>query len=246
MILYLAWKQFRYILKNPILTGIMIAGPFLLVFVLGQALHTAFSGWNNGPDAMSYFAVIFLSMAVMYGSMVASWGLSKERTQNTLIRLRTAPIIPFQISIGLFLGGWLAVFILMSALVLLLKLLLNVQFGTEDVIVILILLCGTFFASSLGFFVSLTIREEKNNTGILNSIIPLIIFLGGGYIPIPASGILYEASRFSPMRWIVLKMMENYYPDLNIALAAPVFINLVPGIVLLALSILIIRKRGLQ
>lgn len=105
MLIFLAWKQFRYILKNPILTGMLVAGPFLLIFILGNALYSAFSDWNNGPDAMSYFAVLFLSMAVLYGSMGASWGLYKERSQNTLVRLKTAPLTPLQMGGGLFLGG---------------------------------------------------------------------------------------------------------------------------------------------
>lgn len=222
-----------------------MGSPLLLIFILGQALEQAFAMSANYPDATNHFGRIFLVMNLIYCSLLAGWNLAKERSNNTLQRHNMAPVNAFSMTAGLFLGSWISIILLCAGTALGAYLLLGLSLGHRLGALILLLILSALFSSSLGLLFSLILPDKQSYMGILSGIIPLFIFLGGGYFPIPENTVLEHISYISPLRWIYdcLEAMSLYNNQGPIMETLGILAGL--SLIMLFLSFLKIRKGGL-
>lgn len=246
MIAYISWHQSRQVLRNPKALVLLAGTPLLLIFILGQALDQAFSASPEMPDATNHFGRIFLVMSLIYCSLLAGWTLAKERNNNTLLRHNISPVNVFKMTAGLFLGSWISIMVLGSMTTLAAYLLLGLSLGNKIGALILLLSGTALFSSSLGLLFSLLLPENQAYMGVLSGILPLFIFLGGGYFPIPKHTLLDKISYISPLRWIYDCLEEMVLYNQRGPLAETLLILTLVSALFLLLAALKIKKGGLK
>lgn len=210
--LLFARQQVRLLLKSPGVLALFIVGPLFIIFVFGQAFTAIFAAGDQGFDAMQYFGVTLLTMAVFQGSFIASWAVFKERRSNTEARLGVAPIGRVSATLGAFLGSWLSLAILGCVIMAAASVFLSIDYGERPWLSALLVGAEALLAASLGVSMAVVFGQERAANGLMNAIVPLLVFIGGGYTIIPESGFLHDLSRFSPIRWINLAMLDLAVP----------------------------------
>ncbi|MBN2048965.1 MAG: ABC transporter permease [Spirochaetales bacterium] len=200
--------QIRLFSKTLNILVLLIAAPLFLIFTFGQAFSAI---WDKGGfdfRALDYFGITLLTLVVFNGAQIASWGIHKEKKSNTETRLSLAPIKKDTVLFGTFLGTWIILSLLTFLLVFLAHFILSVDYGPSIGPVLLLLAAETLLAVSLGVSLAFLLQEKAANA-LLQSLIPLICFLGGCYAMIPESGVLHSVSFISPLRWVNLALMAS-------------------------------------
>lgn len=242
-LLIMARHQVRLFAKSPLVLILFPAGTLFLVFVFGQAFDALFASTGPGLRAVDYFGTTLLTLAVFQGAGIASWGVFKEKRSNTETRLRVSPLGPLSLLYGSFLGSWLLLCALSLAVMALCSSLLSVDYG-PPLPAALLLAAESLLAASLGVSLSILARRERAATGLLNAIVPALVFLGGGYMVIPESGFLHEASRVSPIRWLNLALLRSAASGPNPYLAPALSYCAIASAVLLAAAGFAARRKA--
>jgi len=236
MTLLIAGHQLRLLSKSRGLLALFVAAPLLMIFVFGQAFTGIFNATGAGIAAADYFGVTLFTMAVFQGSFIAAWGIFKERKANADSRLYLAPLGRGARLYGTFLGSWAALLALGSLVLLAARFILSVNYGPSPAVALLLLAVESGLASALGVAVACLIGDERPAGAILNTVVPLLVFLGGGYTIIPDSGFLHDISVASPLRWINLALLAATRPEPNRYLLPAILICLPAAALLLALA----------
>lgn len=203
----LARHQVRLLTKNPGMIALFIIGPVFIIFIIGQALAGVFENAGMGIQAMDYFGATILTLAVFQGTSIAAWGMLKEKKSNTESRLALSPVRKEALLWGTFLGTWLFLGILSFIVLFLLKNILSVHYGPSTPSVLLLLAAESFLASAAGVSLAVLLEKEKAANAVISSLVPVLIFIGGGYSPLPESGFLHDLAIISPIRWLNLALL---------------------------------------
>jgi len=236
--LLFARHQLRLQLRSPGILALFVVGPLFIIFVFGQAFTAIFAAGNQGFSAMQYFGVTLLTMAVFQGSFLASWAVFKEKRSNAEARLGVAPIGRVSATLGAFLGSWLSIAAIGCVVMALGSVFLSIDYGDRPWLSALLVCVEALLASSLGVSLAVVFGQERAANGVLNAIVPLLVFIGGGYTIIPDSGLLHELSRFSPIRWINLAMLDLALPDTGEYVAAALSFSLAASAALMSIACL--------
>ncbi len=98
-------------------------------------------------------------------------------------------------------------------------------------------------SESIGLGLAFIIKSETTVLSFLNLVIPLLVFLGGGYIPIDNyNKTVLMLSNLSPVRWINKSIFQVIYSNDFSSVAPAIYINLGLAVVFLAISSFAIRK----
>lgn len=98
-------------------------------------------------------------------------------------------------------------------------------------------------AVSMGIGLSFIIKSESALTGLINTIIPIMVLLGGGYVPLEVLGkTMQRLSIISPVRWTNQALLRLIYDkDLSTAFIA-IGINLALALVFILLASLVYTR----
>lgn len=240
-ILYISRHQIRLFLKTPVIPLLFIAAPVFIIYIIGQALTGVFAASGAEINAMNYFGVTLLNLAVFQGTSLAAWGVFKEKKSNTSIRLSLAPLAKSTVVWGTFLGIWAVLGTLSFIVLFLLQTLLSVTYAASSGQILVLLGVESLLAAALGVSLSVLLEQEKTANAVISTMVPILVFIGGGYFPVPDSGFLHNLSVISPLRWINLAMLEQM--DNSYFLTALLF-SLAAASVLLGLAALKVRRHA--
>jgi len=242
ILLHIARHQLRLLFKSPGIIALFIMGPLFLIFIFGQAFTSIFAMTNAGISAIDYFGTTLLTLTVFQGAFVAAWGVAKEKKANTNLRLAVSPVGKTQSLMGTFLGSWASLFLLSLTILALAILFLSVDYGDSFLVPVLMLGSESLLASALGISSAVIIGKEESAGGLLNSLVPVLVFLGGGYMIIPESGFLHDIAWISPVRWVNLAMLQPAGSDPRAYLLPAVGICAALSFILLGLTGLWVRR----
>lgn len=225
---------------NPALVSQMVnqEGPASNQFVQLSSL-----GDRKQPSAMDYYAITMLTLITLYSAMTGAAAIKGERTLKTLNRLLCSPIRKDEILIGKILGA-LAITLLQALVVLAFsKIFLKTYWGDHMGTVLMLVMSEIIMAVSLGMGIAFVTKNDKE---IINLLIPLIGFFGGGYIPIEAlGGTVQKLSGFSPLRWINQSLFSVVFSNDLSTVTTAILINLAVAAVFLVLSTWLFRKEAI-
>lgn len=196
------------------------------------------------PRAIDYYGVTMTTLIIMYASMTAGFGMNSERTRNTLNRIFVSPIKRREIFTGKVIG-FLAITMIQITIVLIFsKYILKVNWGSNLGIVIAVLASEIILAVSIGIGVSFFAKSEGAMSGILNMLVSIMIFFGGGYVPLEQlkSKAIDAIAKFSPIKWVNDSMFNLIYREDFSKVIPAIIINLTLGIILIAISSLAFRR----
>ncbi|KOA18199.1 ABC-2 family transporter protein [Clostridium homopropionicum DSM 5847] len=196
------------------------------------------------PRAVDYYGITMTTLIVMYASMTAGFGMSSERTRKTLNRMFISPLKKQEIFTGKVLG-FLAVTMIQIAIVLAFgKFIIKVNWGDNILAVAAVLAAEIVMAVSIGIAVSFIAKSEGAMSGILNMIVVVMIFLGGGYVPLEQfnSATLDTIAKLSPIKWVNDAMFNSIYRNDFSKIVPAILINLIIGLILMFISSIAFRK----
>jgi ABC-2 type transport system permease protein len=196
------------------------------------------------PRAIDYYGITMTTLIIMYGSFAGAYGIKGEKTRKTGDRILTSPIKKYEFFVGKNIGAFVSLIFQLLIVIIFSRYALGVDWGTNPGIVFLIMASEAFMAIALGIGVAFIFKSEGAMSGVLNIMIPLMIFLGGGYVPLEQfnSEILFNVAMFSPVRWANNTIFKVIYGGNFSDVFTTIAINLIAATVCLTISALIFRK----
>jgi ABC-2 type transport system permease protein len=175
------------------------------------------------PGSLDYYAVTMMTMILLYASLTGLWSVREDITQMTAGRILCAPVKRYE-----FLTG---------------KWVLKANWGSDLISVLLLLTTYSIMAVSLGVGLAYLFQKADAANGLLNTIIPVVVFLGGGYVPLSEMGSVFNGiSNISPVKWANTALFRLIYDQDYSQFATSVLINLSAAAVFILISALFSRK----
>lgn len=198
------------------------------------------------PRAVDYYGITMTTLIIMYGSLYGAGGINGERTRKTGNRILTSPIKKYEFFIGNSMGTFVSIIFQLLIVVIFSRYVLGVDFGDSPGVVFLIMASEAFMAISLGIGAAFIFKSQGVISGVLNVMIPMMIFLGGGYVPLEQfnSQLLLTLAKVSPVRWANNTIFKVIYSGNFNDVFTTISINLITAAVFLIIATLIFRKEG--
>lgn len=167
---------------------------------------------NRQPGSLDYYAVTILTMILLYSAQTGLWGIRSEVEGKTGPRILCAPVKRHELLTGIIMGSILVTFIQGFIVLLFSRLILKAYWGEHLPIVLLVILTYSIMAVSIGAALAMIFRKSEAGSGIINIIIPIFVFLGGGYVPLDfMNGMIKKMSVVSPVRWVNQGLFQVIY-----------------------------------
>lgn len=196
-------------------------------------------GQVRQQTSTDYFSVTVLLMIILYSAFSGAIVFMVERTGKTIIRLNCSPIKKYEIFLGKLIGSIFITLFEVIILIIFTKFILGAYWGNHMGMNIIVIISEIVFAISLGIFTGLVFKEEGGVFGFLTLVIPITIFLGGGFVPLDSfSGILLNISSISPMRWTNQALFGMIFRDSFKYVPAALGINFGLSVILIIISTL--------
>ncbi len=199
---------------------------------------------KNSPRGIDYYAVTMLTMTILYGTAVGAMSIASEIKRRTYKRLICSNTSPLKILFSKILASFLVIAFQSFLIYLFSKYILGTNWGNNKLALISVVASLIFMAVSAGVCIANTIKNEGVMSIIIYMFVPVLTFLGGGYIPLDtiSSKMLNCVSNISPLKWsndAIFKII--FGNDLSI-FGTTMLINLGAGVLFLLIAILFPRK----
>ncbi|AHF11052.1 MULTISPECIES: ABC transporter permease [Dehalobacter] len=197
------------------------------------------------PGSLDYYAVTMLTLFLLYASLTGFWSVKNEQNFKTGNRILCSPVTKIELLTGKTLGGLLVTIVQAAVVLLFSSLFFKVYWGSDLLSVLLIIFSEAVLAISLGTGIAYLIRNDGTGAACLNVLIPIIAFLGGGYVPLSSlNGPLTAITALSPLKWTNEAIFRLIYDqDYTIMLPA-ILINLAVAATFLMVSAFLSRKEA--
>ena len=214
---------------------------------LSQSVYTSSVSLDRGskPRAMDYYAITMLTLIMMYASMSGISTITEERRDKTLFRIFGAPVRNSQILVAKVTGTVIAT--ILQALILFIfdSVFLKVQWGSNLLPIFIIILAQIIMMVSVGVGSAYLFKNPTSGMSLLQSLIPILVFLGGGYVNLEllgVGGLLEKITYISPVRWINKTLLQIIYANDYSTFGTTIMICLIIAVVFLSLSAVLSRK----
>jgi ABC-2 type transport system permease protein len=195
------------------------------------------------PGSLDYYAVSMLTLILMYASLTGLWGVKGEQNLKTGSRILCSPVRKSEYLLGKVLGGILVTLVQACLVILFSKFILKAYWGTDILTIMLLVVAQSIMAISIGTGIAFLIRNDGAASGVLNTIIPMVVFFGGGYTPLENMGPgIMKLSVVSPVRWMndaIFRVIYNN--DYSLVLTA-LLVNLAVAAAFIMVSAMLSRK----
>ncbi len=179
------------------------------------------------PGSTDYYAVTMLTLILLYASQTGFWSIRNEIEQKTASRMLCAPVRKYQLLTGKVLGCIFITVIQGLGVLLFSPLVLKANWGNDLFTVALLIISYSIMTVSLGAALAYFLKTSEAANGILNTAIPIMVFLGGGYVPLSVMGAaISKISVISPVRWINSALMRLIYDGSYGGVVQSIAINL--------------------
>lgn len=195
------------------------------------------------PGSLDYYAVTMLTLILLYASLTGFWAVRSEMEEKTAARVLCAPVRGYELLTGKVIGCISVTVVQGLAVILFSKLVLKAYWGENLLPVALVLLTYSIMTVSLGVAMAYVFRNGDAASGILNSIIPFLAFLGGAYVPLNImSGFLTKIALMSPVNWTNTALFKIIYDGDYSAMPGSIIINLSLSALFVMASAFLSRK----
>lgn len=196
------------------------------------------------PRAIDYYGVAMTSLIILYSAMTGGFGIIGERTRKTDRRMYVSPISKKQIFLGKTVAAVIITIMEILIVVLFSKYILKVNWGNDMFAVAGIFITEILMAVSMGVCTAMIIKSEAGFNGIINLIITVMVFLGGGYVPIEVfkSNVLDKLSEISPIKWINDSIINIVFSGNYSKVSTTITINLIMVVIFLTIASMCFKR----
>jgi ABC-2 type transport system permease protein len=205
---------------------------------------TALAG-DRQPRAVDYYAVTMLTFITLYSSMLGMMAIRKEQRLRTSSRILCAPVRRWQLLTGKVAGVLVVTSVQIVVVMLFSRYVLGAYWGGDVAAVALVLLANAVMAVSIGAGVAYLIPNEGAATGLLNTIIPVLAWFGGGYVPLEVLGpAMSRIALADPVGWANRALLGVIYRGDYAAVVPSILISLGVAAAFLVPAALLSRKEA--
>jgi ABC-2 type transport system permease protein len=202
-----------------------------------EPVHYTASG--NKPTSMGYYAVAMLLMMILYGADYGCSGMAEDYFSATGDRLRVSPLNPLPQFVGKISALSLVTFLEAAFVVAFTALAYDVDWGTANTLLNLILVVRVYsmFSTSMGAMLGLL--SKGNGEGLVMVAIIAFTFLAGGFVAMP----LPVIENLSPSFYAKTAIFNLLYNGSQTLVWQSIGVLAVLTVVCTAVSTFLIRRR---
>lgn len=196
--------------------------------------------------SFDYYAIVEITMMVLYGSLFTLYSFVEGRKGGRAQRLTQTGNSKLFYAGGMITSKFIVVIITLIPSFIYSKYALKVYWGGDYLSIAAILLSLNFFAVALGAVIGELFEDEKVSSMMLNSVVmPVLTFLGGGYIYIgeDVNKFLDIATKISPLRWVNRSIVNIIYSGNYEKMPMAIGVNIGLGLLCLAILVMKFKRR---
>lgn len=199
---------------------------------------------KDSPRGIDYYAVTMLTMTILYGTAVGSMTIASEIKRKTYRRLICSNTSPLKILFSKILASFLVIAFQSFLIYLFSRYILGTNWGHNKLALGSVVGSLIFMAVSAGVCIANTVKNEGVMAIVIYMFVPILTFLGGGYIPLDLIGskMLNSISNISPLKWSNDAIFKIIFGNSLSTFQTTLLINIGLGVVFLAAAILFPRK----
>lgn len=166
---------------------------------------------TNGISSFTYYTFAELVLIITYISQVTSVSFYNERIENTLSRLKISKASSFNIILSKIILGVIVGIIQIITVYFVSTVFLNITWGENILNTLMVLMSLVIFSSVLGITVSCIFKESKACASVINTLLVVLGFLGGSYIPISlikSNEIANILCKLTPTYWANISLLS--------------------------------------
>ncbi|MBW9154586.1 ABC transporter permease [Clostridium estertheticum] len=198
------------------------------------------------PSSLDYYTIAEIALIIMYAGMTGLFGIASEKNSKTRDRILISPVKKYEFLIGKTIGGVIGTILQIAIVILFSKYVLHSNWGNDIFTVLLIFISQIIMAISIGVGLGFIFKNENVANGVLNFMIPVIVFLGGSYMSVDVIGnkTFQVITYLSPVRWVNRSIFDVIYNNNYSKVSYAILINIGIAVVFLAISSLLFRKEN--
>ncbi|MBE6077370.1 MAG: ABC transporter permease [Clostridium lundense] len=199
---------------------------------------------KDSPRGIEYYAVTMLTMTILYGTAVGAMSIASEIKRRTYKRLICSNTSPLKILFSKILASFLVIAFQSFLIYLFSKYILGTNWGNNKLALVSVVASLIFMAVSAGVCIANTIKNEGVMSIIIYMFVPILTFLGGGYVPLEPIGskMLNSVSNISPLKWSNDAIFKIIFGNNLSIFGITMLINIGAGVLFLLIAILFPRK----
>ncbi|NLK86410.1 MAG: ABC transporter permease [Clostridiaceae bacterium] len=211
----------------------------------GRSSHVMISSIDRKrqPSSTDYYSITMLTLILLYSSLTGFWGIRNEKEEKTAARILCSPTFNYQLMTGKVLGDVVVTLLQGLVVILFSSFILKAYWGENPFAVALLITSYSIMPVSMGVALAYLMKSSEAASGVLNTIIPIMAFLGGGYVPLSVMGEgLSKISDISPVKWVNSALFNVIFDGSNSGVAEAVGINLGIALLFITLSAILSRR----
>lgn len=198
------------------------------------------------PRAIDYYSITMITLIIMYASSVGAWSIKEDKLTKTGMRIMASPVKKYEIMMGKLFGITVITVFQILTVFLFSKYLLKTYWGSDVLTVLGIMMSEIIMVICLGIGIAFIIKDEHVMSSVLNIAIPIIVFFGGGYIPLEVinNKTINMLSYFSPLKWTNAAIFNVLYSNDYSYIPIAIVINLSISAAFILIAALMFKKEG--
>lgn len=170
--------------------------------------------YENIPNSMGYYGVAEIGLMLFHFVSYPLFTIKEGKKNNIKDRIKLSGISINKYYLSTFIGCFIFSFAVSLVTYTLSNILFNVNYGDNLLIMPLAMIPFLILVNGLGTIIPIIFEDDKVSVTILqNIIIPVLTFLGGGYVAIYGEmhGIFNIITKISPLRWFNISIFRYIY-----------------------------------
>ena len=166
------------------------------------------------PSAMDYYGVAEIGLMIFYFIMIPISVIKDQRKYSIKDRISLSGISTSKYYLSSFIGFFLYSFGTLMITYLISNFILKVNYGDNLFILPLATIPFLIIVIGIGIIIPMIFKEEEISAVLIQSIIiPVLTFLGGGYIALygDLGGVFNFITSISPLRWFNMSIFRYVY-----------------------------------
>lgn len=201
--------------------------------------------YDQSPSSMDYYGVAEIGLMMFYFINYPLFNLKQDKRKNIKDRIKLSGISTPRYYLASFIGFFIFSYGVSLITYILSKILFNVNYGDNLLIMPLAMIPFLILVNGLGTMMPMIFKDDKVSVTILqNIIIPVLCFLGGGYIALygEMDGIFNLVTKISPLRWFNSSIFRYIYSGDKSLLISWLIFGVIALVVILILIYIITRR----
>ncbi|MGL5417793.1 MAG: ABC transporter permease [Clostridium sp.] len=226
--------QLNSLFKNKIMIINFVLYPSILTFIIGYLAEGYF---KSGITSYEYYSNSMMIFLFMGAGLLSIYNFGDKDVIDGNMRAIYMPIGKEKIYISEVISSSIFSSISIILNILIFKYLFNINYGGNELIIILSFITLAFLSNALGMFLLSLVKEVGICNGIFNLVQAILCVLGGAFISLEGFGdFISSLSKLSPIKYLIEGILNSIYDGNAETLKMIIVVNIIIGIILLIIT----------